>query len=364
VDPEHVLAAEQVTTVNSGPLLIFQPNLPVQEKLQWFQNFGYCGETSLIMAGQQYGNWMGQFNMRGIVTGGQTINCPANGCPTAGTSPPYVLDRNTLSVTCPSSSVGGCQAGEQSQLLPGANEGRIAATLRLNMIDFNPGAQNAVTAALAANLPPGVVLPDSFFKQAAEYCSQNDVSSGLCGKKFLMWVKSMMIKGYPVVFGAMENICMVGDPNDPVCTFPVNRGQSEYDHIISVYAVYSSHKDINTYSGSDIICVADHGLAAGFKPTTLSQAPDISRHLFNFTFDGFLKTRTTTNVLISNGGQYYGIPQTDQFVYGFAVTGPIDTTSVLLPTSVTASITNEFPEVTGVLLRHPQEFIHPAISRR
>ena len=51
---------------NSAVPKKFSWQLPVQNRLQWETNNGYCGETSAIVAGLMYGQYFSQYDMRAI----------------------------------------------------------------------------------------------------------------------------------------------------------------------------------------------------------------------------------------------------------------------------------------------------------
>ncbi|PVZ12270.1 hypothetical protein SAMN05660463_04359 [Pseudomonas sp. URIL14HWK12:I9] len=75
--------------------------LPIPPRLQWYANFGYCGEVSFISAGLYYGQYISQYEARRIASN----NAP--------------------------------QAKEKSQLLLGVNDARAARLMHLNAVQWD-----------------------------------------------------------------------------------------------------------------------------------------------------------------------------------------------------------------------------------
>ena len=46
----------------------YHPVQNVAQRLQWHQNFGYCGETSFITTGQAVGQYVSQYTMRSLAS--------------------------------------------------------------------------------------------------------------------------------------------------------------------------------------------------------------------------------------------------------------------------------------------------------
>ena len=125
-------------------------------RLQWFQNDGYCGEMSLIMAGLKYGQYISQYDAR--VKG--AVAAPQTG--------------KTI---------------QKSQLLLGMNEKAFAQSLKVSSISF--------PADVAALGPPS---------------SCTGASCNPPASVFLAWVKKMVRLKYSVSFAVYENFPYVSPP--------------------------------------------------------------------------------------------------------------------------------------------------------
>lgn len=86
-------------------------NIP--PRIQWNENFGYCGETSLISAGLYYGQYISQYEARAIAS----KNKPQN--------------------------------KEGSQLLLGVNDAKAASLMHLNAIEWDTAAEKSTDQFLA-----------------------------------------------------------------------------------------------------------------------------------------------------------------------------------------------------------------------
>ncbi len=52
----------------TGSAHTYSISLPIPPRTQWDGNFGYCGETALISAGLYYGQYLSQFDARGLAS--------------------------------------------------------------------------------------------------------------------------------------------------------------------------------------------------------------------------------------------------------------------------------------------------------
>ena len=137
-----VLCSTPAPVMSQNGPYTFTSTYPITPVVQWWANSGYCGETSQVIAGMQYGQYLGQFDMRTIVTGG-----PQTGCGQPGPS--------------------------NNQYTPGSgNEISSAAAIGLNIQSFP-------TCASFAN--------------------------GACSQAYLAWIKTNLRAGFTVTFVAFEN---------------------------------------------------------------------------------------------------------------------------------------------------------------
>ena len=225
-------------------------NLPPRR--QWDANFGYCGETSFVSAGLNYGQYISQYDARAIAS------------------------KNAR------------QSLESSQLLLGVNDVAAAKAMHLTAV-----AKQAPT------------------------------------PSFLTWVKSNVTAGYPVVMGVFTNQSrFYGTTN-------LNAGDTEYDHIVTVTGITSTHPLTGpaTYYADDVLTFTDHG---EWTPGGLPQ------NTFNYPFATFPATRRQAN---AKTGPVYSLKNgTD---YGIAITGIIDLSRETVPVRLTTSTNAETPAMVN-----------------
>jgi hypothetical protein len=99
-------AAMQSPAVARKALPYFIDN-PIPPRLQWNENWGYCGEVSLISAGLYYGQYISQYDARALASPG--------------------VDQSQYS----------------SQLLLGVNDQVAAASMHLNAVEWNTQAETS-----------------------------------------------------------------------------------------------------------------------------------------------------------------------------------------------------------------------------
>ena len=227
-------------------------------RLQWNANFGYCGETSFVSAGLNYGQYISQYDARAIAS------------------------RNTR------------QYLESSQLLLGVNDVAAAKAMHLTAVPF-PTAKQTSTAS------------------------------------FLTWVKSNVVAGYPVVMGVFMNQSrFYGTTN-------LNAGDAEYDHIVTVTGITSTHAltGPTTYYSDDVITFNDNGLWTG----TASGQP---QNAFNYAFGTFAATRQQAN---AKTAPVYSLKNGPD--YAIAITGVIDLSRETVPVRLTTSVNAESPAIVN-----------------
>ena len=181
------------------------------------------------------------------------------------------------------------QSLESSQLLLGVNDVATAKAMHLTATAFNTAQQPTSTA-------------------------------------FLTWVKSNVTAGYPVVIGVFMNQSrFYGTTN-------LNAGDTEYDHIVAVTGITSTHPltGPTMYYADDVLTFNDNGLWTG----TNGQPQNI----FSFAFGSFATTRQRANAKtaavysLKNGADY-----------GIAITGIIDLSHETVPVRLTTSVNAETP---------------------
>ena len=143
---------------------------------------------------------------------------------------------------------------------------------------------------------------------------------------FLTWVKSNVTAGYPVVIGVFVNQSrFYGTTN-------LNAGDTEYDHIVAVTGITSTHPltGPTTYYADDALTFNDNGEWTG----TNGQPQNV----FSYSFGTFATTRQKANAKtaavysLKNGADY-----------GIAITGIVDLSRETVPVRLTTSVNAETP---------------------
>jgi len=143
---------------------------------------------------------------------------------------------------------------------------------------------------------------------------------------FLSWVKSNVTAGYPVVIGVFVNQSrFYGTTN-------LNAGDTEYDHIVAVTGITSTHPLTGppTYYADDVLTFNDNGEWTG----TNGQPQNV----FNYSFGAFATTRQKAN---AKTGPVYSLKSGGD--YGIAITGIIDLNRETVPVRLTTSANAETP---------------------
>ena len=145
-------------------------------------------------------------------------------------------------------------------------------------------------------------------------------------RAFLTWIKEEVTSKHPVVIGVFTNSYRFDDVADP------NAGEIEYDHIVTVTGVSSSHPLTQpaTYFPDDTLTFTDHGIWTG----TASSA---SQFVFTYSFATFPKTRQQANAKTSS---VYALPSGVEN-YGLSILGVADDSHETLPVAVTTSVNSE-----------------------
>ncbi len=152
-------------------------------------------------------------------------------------------------------------------------------------------------------------------------------NSATTATAFLTWVKTNVVAGYPVVIGVLMNQNRFYGKTSP------NAGDSDYDHIVPVTLVTSTHpftSPVTAYS-DDVLTLNDDGVWTG-TPTKQPQ------NVFTYPFSTFPATRQAAN---SPTAGLYSIKTTGNT--GTAITGVIDQSHETVPVRLTTSVPTELP---------------------
>ena len=177
------------------------------------------------------------------------------------------------------------QTEEESQLLIGVNDVEAAERMRLQAVPFDSESQRST-------------------------------------RSYLTWVKSMVLRGYPVIIGVFVNMSQFEDDS---------AGSSEYDHIVPVTGIGSrstlSAAD-RRYRPTDVITFSDNGVDGSAAP---------SDAMFRYRFNAFQKSRGQANDPDAPAYSLLNRPMN----YATAVTGVRDLDGVTIPVRLTSSTDGE-----------------------
>lgn len=290
------------------------PRSSVKPFYQWESNNGYCGETSLIMAGLNNGQWMSQYNAR-LICGaffGYETNGYGASLEQAGTPLTKNFNQNAqLLIENPKSNVSGPYDFAHASLC-GSN-----ARLKMTTYPYTSGYKTA--------------------------------NIGINGyKDYMSWIKSRVIAGDQVTIAVLFN-----GLDDP-----------QYDHEVSVIKIGTNHSPTDpTYYADDVMYFDDHGAYTlivnsqgvwdftwnpSVPPGAGSDKSGCTPYVFAYSFGSLGKTRSAANashapaysiVIPSNVATWTIAGNTSSsgtgtvtisgpHNYGFAVSGPADTQAV------------------------------------
>lgn len=173
------------------------------------------------------------------------------------------------------------QVDQDSQLLLGVNDLDAAQRMRLQAVAFDSASQRSTPA-------------------------------------YLTWVKSMIVRGYPVIIGVYLN---VGADEG------VGGGDDEYDHIVPVIGVGSQSRlaaSDRRYRPSDVIVFSDNSL--------VSDSP-----VYQARFGAFQRNRQQANQADAPDYSVRSRPRN----YATAVTGVLDPDHVTIPVRLTSNAAGE-----------------------
>ena len=177
------------------------------------------------------------------------------------------------------------QTQEESQLLIGVNDVAAAERMRLQAVPFDSESQRST-------------------------------------RSYLTWVKSMVLRGYPVIIGVLMNMSDTGDES---------AGSSEYDHIVPVTGIRSRSPlsvGDRRYRPTDAIAFSDNGLDGSAAPSSA---------MFRYAFQAFQRSRGQANDPDAPAYSLLDRPMN----YATAVTGVRDPDGVTIPVRLTSSSDGE-----------------------
>jgi hypothetical protein len=296
--------------------LYVTPRSAVRPFYQWENNYGYCGEVSILQAGLNAGQWMSQLDVRAL-------------CRAAGN---------------------GLDAPVGALLLQSGPDGYCAA--HGGTVDYNAGllleneaAANAATCLTHARLA----------HRTYDYDAQ---SAGLAGyREYMAWVKAETIAGHPATIGV----------------FIQGGSDEQYDHIVSVMAIGTNHAPTDArYYDDDTVYFDDHGamLTTGVYPAVppgAGETKGCAPFVFGYRFGDLPKTRAEANagpsiysILVPGlpdtqthtGGNGVGFgPAVTGHDFAFSVSGPADDDGTALPIEVRVAMssTGGAPNPSGTL---------------
>lgn len=148
---------------------------------------------------------------------------------------------------------------------------------------------------------------------------------------FLLWMKQMWFQGYPVTFGVYTNEYLFYGKTD------TSAGDSEYDHIVYVTDIKTSHADLTTYYADDVLYFSDNAL---WNP---KNSVSTAQYIFSSTFKDIQGNRQQANA--KTGAVYTLCNDAKVGNYGIAFTGVADPARDTLPVRVDVNVTFESPEV-------------------
>jgi hypothetical protein len=304
------------------------PRQPLQPFYQWENNYGYCGEVSMIEAGLNNGQWMSQFNARLICGAGLSQSGPTGAC--------------------------------------AAHHGQVDYNAQLLIEDPGTGVTGPNTYADAAMCLSNSRLSATTYDYSAQ-------TPGMAGyEEYMSWVKKEAIAGHQVTMA----ILMKGS------------GGSQYDHEAAVIKIGTNHSPADpTYYPDDVLYFDDHGVytLSGDKftsnpaipPGAGSDSTGCTPYVFGYTFASLANTRSGANtktaqaysIIIpddrtirtyTGASGYDTVPIAGPHNYGFSVAGPADPLSETLPAAliiaeptVTKGVVNPVDPVAGYDYENP-----------
>ena len=316
------------TTTPPETTSFITPPVPATPFYQWENNYGYCGEVSLMQAGLAHGQWMSQLDARLICGTGLSQTGPNGAC---------AAHHN--------------QTNYNAQLL---------------IEDPGTGVSGPGTYANAALCMANARLAGSTYP----YESQ---PAGMAGyQQYMSWVKAQVISGQQVTVGVL-----------------INGGtDKQYDHEVAVLRIGTNHAVTDpAYHADDVLYFDDHG-AYTLNGKALSNYPAIPRgaggdttgctpYVYGYSFAELANTRAGANranaiaysIIIpgaqsihtyTGGSGYAPVTINGPHDYAFSVAGPMDEDGETLPVSLditgptqTGGVNNPADPVAGYNYENP-----------
>ena len=314
MDSDDTPDGEEAYTVQAQPK--YQHNLTLPVRLQWNANYGYCGSTSMVMAGMYYGAYMSQYDQR------------------------YMASNNTK------------QHLQVSQLLLGVNDywsettRGAAAERQQHMHEDSHSSTSDPTGDTPNSLEMlhSLIHPLYFpcvrccclcFRTAHQQKLTNELWNygDLNVRHFLTWIKSQVLQDRVVIMGIYENGYI----------FDFKGGDEDYDHIVPVTGWGSSHPltDLGYYD-DDVIYFSDNGL---YTPEAGGNGEEVSVYHISATMTEIGKTRTDANKRTAGVYSLNSAPTKANPNFAISITGIVDEHNDCLPTSLTSDHNYESPEI-------------------
>lgn len=277
---EGALSCQQFSNQD---FIIYKSATEVPQRLQWHQNFGYCGETSYITTGLGLGQYTSQYAMRALASGGP-------------------------------------QNGENDQLLLGVNDidahvANLAKLKHNRLYDCTVNSNDFLTWVKSELYQGHPVIIGVYLNEYLFY--RNQVTSPI----------SCTYHPHHEPCSSPLHCVPTGIPSstssDGICQY----GEPEYDHIVTVTQITTQHPCIDAenceYFDDDVITIDDHGLYTSecdygnqylscpmnSTQTNLCRSSKTLnyRYLYSYYFGEFQKSRAAAN---SPTGSEYSLSNT------------------------------------------------------
>ena len=139
---------------------------------------------------------------------------------------------------------------------------------------------------------------------------------------FLIWVKQNVSQGHPVAIGVYINESIFGE-----------KGDREYDHIITITGVKAQNPSVTDYNGKDLLYYSDNGFYGDDTANT--------QYAYRVSFHKFQGSRRQAN---QKKAPIYTLPNATN--YGIAITGIQDADRQTLPVHILLNVKDEPSEIT------------------
>jgi hypothetical protein len=304
------------------------PGRTVRPFYQWENNFGYCGEVSMMQAGLDNGQWMSQFDARLICGTGLSQSGPDGAC--------------------------------------AAHHNQVNFNAQLLIEDPDTGVSGPNTYANAAMCLANSRLSATTY----DYTNQHPGMEGY--EAYMSWVKRQVMAGHQVTVALL-----------------INGGTDEqYDHEVAVMKIGTNHSPYDSnYYPDDVLYFDDHGAYTTFgrnfglnppiPPGAGADGNDCTPYVYGYSFASLANTRAGANrgaaqgysivipehrtIPVYTGGSGYDtVSILGPHNYAFSVAGPEDPAGETLPVAltiagptVTEGSTNPLDAIAGYDYENP-----------